>query len=274
MDLNYINTILQPKYKANVLEPNADGYYSVVLGALNYANNLGHYYVLNDDVAKLFSSSSELLYKVNNRRMFPEDNHPKWPTGMTEDEYKRLLLEDDTDRIVGHIRRVWLDSELTEKQLQMDGVNDNTVLIMGEVTPFGARKQVLQDALTNPHQDVCFSLRGFSDDYMVKGVRHKYIKHILKWDYVPAPGLDIASKVANPTATALESRSSNLTWKSDDFRAILDTLDIDDNSKQDQLALESRRREIASLMVAFEKEDGIREEVRSNLKMPTETFNW
>lgn len=278
MNLTYLNEVLSPKLTPKQLKPNKDGYYSVVLGALETTNNVGHYYVMNNDVLKLFSASSELLYKVKNRRLYPEDNHPKWPAGLDLAAYKELLLETDSDQIVGHVRSVWLDGDLSPEQKATKGVNENTTFIMGEIIPFGFRKQVLQDSLVNPYQDTCFSVRAFSDDWDRGGVSYKALSHIIKWDLVPEPGIDIASKYNSKSAIAMESRLLKVApevarWEGSDVRAIMDTLDIKDDNKRDTLALESRRKEVAGLMRAFEREPVLRDEIRSNLIVPN-SFNW
>ena len=56
MSINYSCTALVGSNKSGVLKPDADGYYTVVLGALNFFNSAGHYYPL-EPAEKLFADS-------------------------------------------------------------------------------------------------------------------------------------------------------------------------------------------------------------------------
>jgi hypothetical protein len=49
---------------------------------------------------------------------------------------------------------------------------------------------------------VCFSIRAFTDDKFIAGVKHRVLKTVVTFDYVLEPGMAVAEKYKAP---ALES---------------------------------------------------------------------
>jgi hypothetical protein len=72
------------------------------------------------------------------------------------------------------------------------------------VKPSGAQGAFLKEQLENPKENVCFSIRSFTDDYYEKGVLCRDIKNIITFDYVNEPGIHIAEKFKNPALEDLQ----------------------------------------------------------------------
>ncbi len=61
---------------------------------------------------------------------------------------------------------------------------------------------MLERSLKNKSENVCFSIRSFTDDYNDRGITKRILRTIVTWDMVNEPGLSVAEKFQSP---ALES---------------------------------------------------------------------
>ena len=109
-----------------------------------------------------------------------------------------MLIEET--RVCAHIKDVWL---------QLDGVKDKEgraiVAIMGKVKPAGPFGHVLKESLSNPHENVCFSIRSLTFDTMnPAGYLQKELRNIITWDVVTEPGLSACHKYNCPGLESLQ----------------------------------------------------------------------
>ena len=195
--LVFENTSFKKSGKTGVMTPDASGYYEVTLGAFGTANSSGGYYP-DDKVKNLFTSSSELMNRTQNGRLYGEWGHPKMDPGMTTREYLVKLLIMHEEQTSHHIKKL----ELHENFKNADGTN--CLGVIGWVKPFWPQGKHIQDSFDTPEQNCCFSLRSISLDSRDMGGR--LIKNpvkIVTWDGVGEPGIDVADKYHNP---AVESR--------------------------------------------------------------------
>lgn len=187
----YSCTALVGTNKAGTLKADADGYYTLVLGALNIHNAAGAFYPL-ESAKHLFDSSSSLIRRIETGNLRGECGHPKQLPGQNTRDYLQRILQIEETNICCHFRRVWL----------VDGKDDkgrNVVLVMGEVKPAGPRGPALKEALENKHENVCFSIRSLTKDHMnPAGFLIKNIQTIVCWDWVNEPGISLATKYKNP----------------------------------------------------------------------------
>lgn len=193
---SYSCTALVGTNKSGVLRPTEDGYYTVVLGALNVFNSGGAYYALEPAKA-LFDESSAFMRRIKDGALRGECGHPRRAANMQPRDFFTRVLDVYEPNISHHIRRVWLEES---------GMRDDrglvVVTIMGEVKPCGPMGPALKEALDNPSENVCFSIRSFTDDRQVGGIIQKALKTIVTWDWVNEPGISVAKKWRSP---ALES---------------------------------------------------------------------
>ena len=56
----------------------------------------------------------------------------------------------------------------------------------------------------NPKENVCFSIRSFTDNSYSHGRVNKVLKNIITFDYVNEPGIHIAEKYKSPSLEAVE----------------------------------------------------------------------
>ena len=73
---------------------------------------------------------------------------------------------------------------------------------MSRVCPSGPHAAMLERAFENPGENVCFSIRAFTRDYMQGGVMYRDLDTIVTFDYVNEPGIDFAEKFKAPSLEA------------------------------------------------------------------------
>ncbi|QVD49081.1 hypothetical protein LUCX_11 [Xanthomonas phage vB_XciM_LucasX] len=196
-------TALVGTNKAGTLKPDADGYYTVVLGALDVYNSSGAFYP-EAPARHLFQQSASLMRRIASGNLRGEYGHPRMQPGQTPDEFVDRVRDIYEPNVCMHIRKVTVDYTSFRTP---DGKPQITII--GEVRPSGPRGPALKEQFENRFEDVCFSIRSLTQDEIRYGRRNKNLKLIVTWDYVNEPGLAAAHKWNAP---GLESHSD----KSDD----------------------------------------------------------
>lgn len=162
-------------------------YYYVCLGALNIFNSQGHFYELEAS-KRAFDESTVFMRTCLAGNQYGEDNHPKFEGWMSEEQFLARNEEIDVDRRAVMIREI--EFKPTDKLCNNLPVTE----IWGWVKPFGVRGGELEKALNDPHQNVCFSVRAWILEKWVNGVKWMMIDEVITFDWVPEPGISIASK--------------------------------------------------------------------------------
>ena len=191
-------TALLGTNKAGTLKCDADGYYKVVLGALDVYNSAGAYYP-EASARHLFQQSASLMRRIASGNLRGEYGHPRMTPGMTPDDFVNRVRDIYEPNVCMHIRKVEVDytSFRNDKGQPM-------IVILGEIRPSGPQGPALKEQLENRHEDVCFSIRSLTHDEYSMGRINKHLKLIVTWDYVNEPGLAVAHKWNCP---GLESHS-------------------------------------------------------------------
>lgn len=199
--ITYGCTALVGTNKVGVLSKNSDGYYDMVLGALQAYNSAGAFYELNQ-AKQLFESSGELMRRIANGAVRSEVGHPRFQEGMSERAWFSRVNDIYEPNCCAHIAEV---------QLSYDTMRDPqgrpVVAIMGKVRPSGANERFLERQLENPKENVCFSIRSFTNDRVEGGRIVKYLKKIVTWDTVNEPGIAIANKYSVPSLESVSSEN-------------------------------------------------------------------
>lgn len=196
MSLNSVRfacTSLAGVNKAGTLKKDAQGYYEVVVGALNIFNSAGQYYVY-ERTQELFKGSSQLMRRVNRGALRGEYGHPKKLPGMTNDQFANRVMSIYEENVCCHFRDITLDFERVK-----DENGKPVIAIVAWVTPSGPNGPALQKSLDNPNENVCFSIRAFTDDYREGMVYKRLLRTIVTWDYVNEPGISVAEKFKAPS---------------------------------------------------------------------------
>lgn len=192
-------TALMGTNKEGRLTPDEDGYYTLVLGGLGTFNSAGAYYDL--EVSKrMFEASSTFMRRIKDGCVYAELDHPEKTPMQTMRDYMMRLMKIPQDRICAHISKIWLDDTLIR-----DDTGKPFCAIVGKVKPTGVFGQSLADALANNHQNVCFSIRSFTEDTQEGSLLVKRIREVITFDCVLEPGIAKARKWYAPALEMLAS---------------------------------------------------------------------
>lgn len=198
MATKFICTALKGTNKAGTLKPDADGYYTVVLGGFAVANASGEVWP-EKPARAIIEGSGTLQQRIAKGRLRGEYGHPKKHPSMSVAAFINRNYEVYEENTCVHIAEVWLGDKPTKLQ------NGRKIVpTYGKIKPAGPHGPVLKEQLENSKEDVTFSIRSFVDEVMVGLTKHKHLKNVITWDYVNDPGIDEASKFNAP---ALESAS-------------------------------------------------------------------
>jgi len=204
-DVTFTSSWLQKNGKSGMLKPDGDGYYEVVLGGLNVPNSAGAFYALRESEA-CFRSSSIFMTNVREGVVYAEYGHPdRTPEYDTDAKWAQRFCGLDMQNTVGHIAKVWLDPNLA-RTFNDHRMPRNAVVILGKVKPYGPRKDMLIDAISNPKMNLCFSIRCITDTYKnkVTGALTKVIKSIITFDQVYSGGILFSKKEFHPSTEAVD----------------------------------------------------------------------
>lgn len=196
----YACTALLGVNKTGVLKPDADGYYEITLGALDVFNSAGAFYPLGP-AKQLFEGSSSLMRRIENGNCKGECGHPKMSPGMSMRDYLARIMRIEETNVCCHFREVRLTTIPSK-----DG-RGTVVGVVGKVKPSGPKGPALKEALDNPHENVCFSVRSLTNDTPHNGILHKSVKTIVCWDWVVEPGISVATKYNSPALESFEETS-------------------------------------------------------------------
>ena len=199
--ISYGCTALIGTTKTGELKPDADGFYTLNLGAFGFHNAAGAYYEL-DPAVDVLENSPAFRRRIAAGALYAECGHPKFEQGMTKREYGARLSIIEETRHCAFIKKVWMGDQITDKRSGNVGR-----LVMGLVKPSGQYGPQLAEKLADKDQNVSFSIRSLTMDQYVpsRGCVVKTIKHIETWDYVTEPGIYCADRWNNP---GLESLSA------------------------------------------------------------------
>ena len=187
--------------KVGNLKKDENGYYTVVIGALGMFNSAGHFYEY-DQAKELFESSSSLMRRVSKGSLRGEYGHPRMEPGMKEADFANRIMSIWESHTCCQFKEIWLDFESVK-----DEKGKPVIAIMAKVIPSGPHGPVLEKQLNNKDENVCFSIRAFTDDYMDGGIRHRVLKTIVTFDYVNEPGMSVANKYKSPALEGLYESS-------------------------------------------------------------------
>lgn len=187
--------------KSGVLKKDADGYYELVVGALNVFNSAGQYYVY-EQAKQLFEGSSQLMRRVRRGALRGEYGHPKFQPGMSGEAFANRVLSIYEENVCCHHKDITLDFDRVK-----DARGNPVIAIISKVLPSGPQGPTLQRSLDNPNENVCFSIRAFTDDFQRGQVTQRILKTIVTWDYVNEPGIAVAEKFLSPALEGMFERN-------------------------------------------------------------------
>lgn len=203
----FTETIYRDQNKKGVLPaPDSNGYYTLMIGALNCYNTSREYYVANNAI-KLFHESSPFMRRIQAGCLYAELGHPRRTPGMSYADFYSRMIDIDEKNVCAHFAEVWLDTSYGRKN--PDANNSDMVAIFAKVKPHGPHAATLQASLDTPQQNTSFSIRGITDNHERNGRIERELTTVITFDHVVMPGIPRACKAFAP---GLES--SNLVLES------------------------------------------------------------
>ena len=195
-------TALAGTNRAGKLVADANGYYDMVVGGLNVFNSVGQYYTY-EGAKELFEESSQFMRRVKRGVLAGEQGHPKWQPGMSEAAYAQRIMSIYEENVCCHHKEVYLDFDNVK-----DEAGRPVIAIRSKLKPAGPHGEALRQSLENPDENVCFSIRAFTDDFQDRGrgLTKRILRTIVTWDRVTEPGLSVAEKYKSPSLESLEDR--------------------------------------------------------------------
>lgn len=192
--------------EGNLPGPDANGYYTLVIGGLNCYNSAGEYYVATG-VVDMFQESSHFMRRIKNGALFAEVGHPRKAPGMSHMDFYRRIIDIDEKNVCAHIGEVTLDFTYGKNNAWLN--NPDFVAIIGKIKPAGPHAQALERSLQNPKQNTAFSVRGLTDNAEVRGRVERKLTQIVTFDHVNEPGIAAACKAHTPGLESLSVVSQN-----------------------------------------------------------------
>ena len=194
---------LKGSSKLGVIKPDKDGCYTQVIGGLNAYNSGGSFYELEAGL-QFFQAQSSFQRKIGRGVLRAETGHPKKTPGMKEYEYGERILRIEETLVCGTWRKIWLsNADLRDEQ------GRRIVPIMGTIYPSGPYRDMLIHAFQSPGEQVCFSIRSFTNDIpRGDGTFIKKLLQIVTFDYVNEPGIWSAEKLLSPNLEEFRSNST------------------------------------------------------------------
>lgn len=181
--------------KAGVLTPDESGYYTLPVGAINVRNQSGILYKATEEVKAIFESpQSDFVRSIEGGNCKGEVEHPKLKPGQSMRDYIARLSDIDLDNVCCTFRKIWLNE-----------LSDGSIEIMAELKPTGPKGVYLKEALDNPDENVCFSIRSLVDPEHYRRTRERIITYVKGFDWVNEGGIKSACKYNSPALESLVS---------------------------------------------------------------------
>ena len=206
MDANkviFTATKLPMLKKQGKIEPDADGYYELVVGGLNTHNNTKAWYYTAEGARQLFGPGSLLHRRIANGCLRAEVDHPKQKPGESMEHFIGRMLDIDRDNVCAHFKAIWLDENFGKEHPEYN--NPGLIAIMALVKPSLPKGAMLKESLDNPHENVCFSIRATADEGFVRGKRVRVLKEVITIDFVNEGGVLVASKWDSPATEGIDN---------------------------------------------------------------------
>jgi len=200
--VKFTGTVLSNLGKKGILTPDANGYYTFIIGGLNCYNSAGEYYVAKGAIA-LFEKSSALMRRITTGSLYGELGHPQRAQGVNMNDFYNRVLTIEQQNITCHFSEIWLDFDYGKNNPEAN--NKELIAIMGKIKPAGPHADSLKASIENGKENVAFSIRGITENKLVNGRVERTLEQIITWDKVVEPGISIANKWKSPVLEELSN---------------------------------------------------------------------
>ena len=182
-----ISAKIDPTIKTKALQKDDQGYYKVILGAVNTYNSAGEYYG-DHYIEDLFGPNTYIGNMLAKGCLMGEVNHPQFVPGMNRFDY--FMRNNRIDQLnASHLIK---SIEIVDANKTEGGRPKK--YIVGWVKPLESTKggKILKELLDTPEANVCFSIRCVIDPASPSS--DMKIKTVITFDWVDLPGIAEANK--------------------------------------------------------------------------------
>lgn len=171
------------------LLPDEDGYFDIVVGSAGNYNSVGSYYE-EAPYVNLISKGSDYHRMLVNGNAYGELGHPTREPRMSDAEWLARILIIREENWSTFFREVYT---APSKTMNKDGKPFK--LIRAKVKGAGKNPDNLKNMMLDKYQNVCYSLRALSFDYIDNNGRMvRRLKRCVCYDQVGEPGMADATK--------------------------------------------------------------------------------
>ena len=203
--LLFTSTRLRVQGKQGILKPDSEGYFEMPIGAFNCLNSANEFYT-KENIEQIFHSSSEMMRKVQNGKLFGEWGHPEMASGESPRDFMaRACRINDKDTCV-FFKDIWIDKATPD--MQRYGVPSDALVTMARLKPMGNKWEALQRSLEDPNVNTTFSGRFLTRDRIYRGRTYVIVEQAVTWDAVTEQGIPAAEKYLAPR---LERHTTQIT---------------------------------------------------------------
>lgn len=194
--MTYQSTALVGTNLKGAVKADPDGYYELVVGAFDTKNSAGDWYDFHSAKAH-FDGASDFVRRVQSGALYGEAGHPVMTPGMSKNDWILRILTIDPKNISHHIKDLTLDDTRFKNP---DGTP--MVAVYARIKPMIEK---LALSLENPHDNTAFSIRCLTMNHFdpARGCTTRSLSKPVTYDWVPEPGIAIATKYNAPGLEAL-----------------------------------------------------------------------
>ena len=206
--------------------------YKILAGGLGVINSEGHMFPATQEIRELFMDNSALVRRATSGALKAETNHPSQEPGETKEAFVRRFMSINEQKVCALINKI----EIGDTPITMKGQEQGFYPVWIWVEPIGQFGKGLQSDLDSENSNTAFSIRCLSKRGTNGGRVTRSIFHIVTWDWVNEPGINVAKKSAWVTQESMEidsgvlqtflSHGDDLTVENaDNYKSVLDYLE-------------------------------------------------
>lgn len=189
---------LEGTNKKGILKPDADGCYTMCIGALDHASknleaNGQNVYYSSQGANRFFDKGTIFNSRIQGGFIKAEYGHPK-RDGMSERQFLERNLTIDERMTCATFVEIWLVPDYIDPN-----TNEKCVGIFGKFKPSGPYADALVRDLESAGVNVCFSIRSLTTRKIINGRLCKLLHTVITFDFVNEPGISAAEKLVSPS---------------------------------------------------------------------------
>lgn len=254
--------------KLGVLKPDAEGWYTMCIGALDHASRninpktgQAEYYS-QQGFDRFFSPGTLFNDRINGGFIKAEFGHPKIEAGMSESQFLERNLAIYETMVCATFSAIWLVPNYVDPL-----TGEKCVGIFAKFKPSGPYGKFLEQELQTKGFNCCFSIRSLTTRKMINGRNTKVLHTVITFDYVGEPGITCAEKLVSPSLESVNHAQKIISDSCDIEVTVAAAKRVLERAESSIISVESSTLSILNDIVQYG--DGIRQKTQVR-----NSFNW